>query len=37
MMWFSRKEIDRMGWFMSDSSICSNIDMDRFFEMKGSV
>ncbi len=34
MMWFSRKEIDRMGWFMSDSSIRSNLDMDRFFEMK---
>lgn len=32
MMWFSRKESDRRGWFMSDGSIRSNLDLDRFFE-----
>lgn len=32
MMWFSRKESDRRGWFMSDSSIRSNLDLDRFYE-----
>lgn len=32
MMWFSRKESDRRGWFMSDSSIHSNLDLDRFYE-----
>ena len=34
MMWFSRKESDRRGWFMSDSSIRSNLDLDRFYEIK---
>lgn len=34
MMWFSRKESDRRGWFMSDSSIRSNLDLDRFYEMQ---
>jgi type I restriction enzyme S subunit len=33
MMWFSRKEVDRLGWFMSDSSVRSNLDMDRFYEI----
>lgn len=33
MMWFSRKEIDRLGWFMSDSSIRTNLDMERFNEI----
>lgn len=32
MMWFSRKESDRKGWFMSDGSIRSNLDLDRFYE-----
>ena len=32
MMWFSRRESDRHGWFMSDSSIRSNFDLDRFYE-----
>ena len=32
MMWFSRKESDRLGWFMSDSSIRSNLDLYRFYE-----
>lgn len=34
MMWFSRKEIDRVGWFMSDGSIRTNLDMDRFYEIE---
>lgn len=34
MMWFSRKEVDRLGWFMSDSSIRTNLDMERFCEIK---
>lgn len=34
MMWFSRKESDRRGWFMSDSSIRSNLDLDRFYEIQ---
>lgn len=32
MMWFSRAESDRRGWFMSDSSVRSNLDLDRFYE-----
>ena len=34
MMWFSRKEVDRLGWFMSDGSIRTNLDMERFYEIK---
>lgn len=34
MIWFSRKEIDRLGWFYSDASIRSNLDNDRLFEIK---
>ena len=34
MMWFSRKEVDRLGWFMSDASIRANLDMDRFYEIE---
>lgn len=34
MMWFSRKESDRRGWFMSDGSIRTNLDLDRFYEIK---
>lgn len=34
MMWFSRKEVDRFGWFMSDASIRTNLDMDRFYEIE---
>lgn len=29
-MLFMRKEMDRYGWFLSDSSIRSNLDWDRF-------
>lgn len=32
MIWFSRKESDRRGWFMSDASIRSNLDLNRFYE-----
>lgn len=34
MMWFFRKEVDRLGWFMSDGSIRTNLDMDRFYEIE---
>lgn len=34
MMWFSRKECDRLGWFMSDASIRTNLEMDRFYEIE---
>lgn len=34
MMWFSRKEVDRLGWFMSDASIRTNLDKDRFYEIE---
>ena len=34
MMWFSRKETDRLGWFMSDSSVRANLDLPRFFEIE---
>ncbi|MGI6091013.1 MAG: restriction endonuclease subunit S [Saccharofermentanales bacterium] len=33
MMWFSRAESDRRGWFMSDSSIRTSLDLDRFYEI----
>lgn len=33
-MWFSRSEMDRIGWFMSDSSIRSNLDLPRFYEIE---
>lgn len=34
MMWFSRKESDRLGWFMSDASIRANLDLNRFYEIE---
>lgn len=34
MMWFSRAETDRRGWFMSDGSIRTNLDMDRLYEIE---
>jgi type I restriction enzyme S subunit len=33
-MLFKRKEMDRLGWFLSDSSVRSNLDWDRFSEIK---
>lgn len=32
LMWFSRNESDRLGAFMSDGSIRSNLDLARFYE-----
>lgn len=34
MIWFSRAESDRRGWFLSDSSIRTNLDLERFYEMQ---
>lgn len=34
MLWFSRKEIDRLGCFMSDGSIRANLDLDRLYEFR---
>ncbi len=31
---FNRFEMDRLGWFLSDGSIRSNLDWDRFTEIK---
>lgn len=33
-MWFSRGESDRLGWFMSDSSVRANLDLSRFYEIE---
>lgn len=33
MLWYSRSESDRQGWFASDASIRANLDLGRFFEM----
>ncbi|MDL2274044.1 restriction endonuclease subunit S [Oscillospiraceae bacterium OttesenSCG-928-G22] len=32
-MLFRRKEMDRLGWFLSDSSVRSNLDWNRFCEI----
>ena len=34
MLWFSRSEIDRYGWFASDGSVRSNFDLERFMDME---
>lgn len=34
MLWFSRPETDRYGWFASDASVRANLDLDRFYEIK---
>lgn len=34
MMWFSRSESDRRGWFMSDGSIRTNLDLERLYEIR---
>ena len=34
LLWFQRDESDRMGWFLSDSSIRSNLDWSRFLSIK---
>ena len=33
LMWLSRKETDRHAWFMSDSSVRSGMEKNRFLEM----
>ncbi len=33
-MLFKRKEMDRLGWFLSDSSIRSNLDWERFCDIE---
>lgn len=34
MGWFSRSEFDRIGWFMSDSSIRANLDLNVFYQIE---
>jgi type I restriction enzyme S subunit len=34
MMWFQRSESDRFGWFISDGSVRSSLDWERFCEIK---
>lgn len=33
-LWFDRNESDRYGWFISDSSVRSNLDWPRFLDIK---
>lgn len=33
-MLFKRSEMDRLGWFLSDSSVRSNLDWDRFCDIE---
>ncbi len=33
-IWFDRSESDRYGWFISDSSVRSNLDWPRFLDIK---
>lgn len=33
MMWFSRHESDRYGWFLSDGSVRANLDLPVFFNI----
>ena len=34
MMWFLRPESDRYGWFISDASVRTSLEWDRFCEIK---
>lgn len=34
ILWFSRSESDRYGWFISDSSIRASLELSRFFEIE---
>lgn len=34
MLWFSRKESDRYGWFVSDSSIRASLELSSFYEIE---
>ena len=33
-MYFKRPEMDRYGWFISDSSVRANLDWERFIDIK---
>lgn len=33
-LYFKRSEMDRLGWFISDSSVRSNLDWNRFLEIQ---
>lgn len=34
MLWFSRSESDRYGWFISDSSVRASLELNRFYEIE---
>lgn len=34
MLWFSRRESDRLGWFISDGSIRASLELERFYEIE---
>ena len=34
MMIFKNPEMDRLGWFYSDSSVRANLDWDRFIDIE---
>ena len=34
MLWFSRSESDRYGWFISDSSVRASLELSRFHEIE---
>lgn len=34
MLWFYRKEFNRYGWFLSDSSVRASLEWERFIEIK---
>ncbi len=34
MLWFTRRESDRYGWFISDSSIRASLELSRFYEIE---
>ena len=34
MLWFGRKESDRYGWFISDSSVRASLELSRFYEIE---
>lgn len=34
MLWFSRKESDRYGWFISDSSVRASLELERFYDIE---
>lgn len=34
MLWFSRSESDRYGWFISDSSVRASLELSRFYEIE---